>query len=304
MRPKFKSMTAALNVFLAAGFILSAVSFGIVPADAQSLSVTLRPGITDSAVSALQKSLIQQGYLSIGAPTGYFGALTRAAVIAYQKANGLPQTGTMTLSATGTAALFASVATPFVPASVGGTGTQIKHIQQFLIERGFLNIATTTGYFGPVTQAAVMAYQKAHGLPQTGIIDQATFAAMNSFGSSTTAASSGAPSVASLAAEIAALEAKLAALQSQSGGQPASAPAVTALSPTSATVGTQVTVTGTNFAASNTVLFDGLLAASNVSSNGTTLIFTVPQSLRPNCAAGVTVAVLNSSRISDWQLIP
>lgn len=34
------------------------------------------------------------------------------------------------------------------------------------------------GYFGPVTETAVMAFQKARGLPETGIVDGATWAAI------------------------------------------------------------------------------------------------------------------------------
>jgi peptidoglycan hydrolase-like protein with peptidoglycan-binding domain len=122
---------------------------------------------------------MKRGLLSISAPTGYFGKLTQAAVIAFQKANNLPQTGTMTVPANGETLLFGAAASPFSPTALGSTGTRVKSIQQFLIQRGLLNISTTTTYFGPLTKAAVVAFQKAHGIPQTGIIDQATFSAMN-----------------------------------------------------------------------------------------------------------------------------
>ena len=56
-------------------------------------NVTLRLGSKNVAVSVLQKNLIEKGYLTINAPTGYFGPLTAAAMKAFQKASGLPQTG-------------------------------------------------------------------------------------------------------------------------------------------------------------------------------------------------------------------
>jgi len=78
-----------------------------------------------------------------------------------------------------TSAFFAAAATPFVSLYVGSTGSQVKSLQGFLIKQGFLNISTSTTQFGPLTEAALRAFQKAKGLSQTGILDQATFAAMN-----------------------------------------------------------------------------------------------------------------------------
>jgi peptidoglycan/xylan/chitin deacetylase (PgdA/CDA1 family) len=54
---------------------------------------TLQTGSTGNDVMELQKRLIAEGHLKIAAPTTYFGSLTRAAVILYQKAKGLPQVG-------------------------------------------------------------------------------------------------------------------------------------------------------------------------------------------------------------------
>ncbi len=46
-------------------------------------------GSSGSDVLALQKVLISKGYLSIKKPTTYFGRLTKAALVRYQKANGI-----------------------------------------------------------------------------------------------------------------------------------------------------------------------------------------------------------------------
>jgi peptidoglycan/xylan/chitin deacetylase (PgdA/CDA1 family) len=53
---------------------------------------TLQTGSTGDEVTELQKRLAQEGVYS-GPVTGYFGALTKAAVIAYQKKYGLDQAG-------------------------------------------------------------------------------------------------------------------------------------------------------------------------------------------------------------------
>jgi hypothetical protein len=61
------------------------------------------------------------------------------------------------------------------------------------------------------------------------------------------------------------------------------------IKPSSGAVGSSVTITGNNFANLNTVLFDGNVAARNISAvtspNGAseTLTFTVPSSLSPDC---------------------
>lgn len=56
-------------------------------------NVNLGVGSQGADVSALQSILIEKGYLKIAAPTGYFGAMTKAAVSAWQAANGISATG-------------------------------------------------------------------------------------------------------------------------------------------------------------------------------------------------------------------
>ncbi|MBV9349420.1 MAG: hypothetical protein JO026_01585 [Patescibacteria group bacterium] len=69
---------------------------------------------------------------------------------------------------------------------------------------------------------------------------------------------------------------------------PAASIRLLAISPSTASVGDTVTLTGIGFTASNTVLMDGLLAGGGKASilNGKqTISFTVPQALAPNCKA-------------------
>lgn len=58
-----------------------------------NFSNDLAVGSRGADVTALQQSLIDAGYAVPDGPTGYFGAQTRAAVIAFQKARGIEQVG-------------------------------------------------------------------------------------------------------------------------------------------------------------------------------------------------------------------
>jgi peptidoglycan hydrolase-like protein with peptidoglycan-binding domain len=50
---------------------------------------------------------------------------------------------------------------------------QIRQAQQRLKEAGF-DPGPIDGHFGPQTQAALREFQSAHGLPETGQLDQST----------------------------------------------------------------------------------------------------------------------------------
>ena len=134
---------------------------------------TLSYGMTSPAVQTLQTKL------GGGLPaTGYFGDLTKARVIAYQRFVGLPETGVADpvtqdrlwvrgwTSTTTTAPVPASATYPTL--SYGMTSTAVKTLQTKL---GSLPV---TGYFGSMTKARVIAYQKFVGLAQTGIADSRT----------------------------------------------------------------------------------------------------------------------------------
>ncbi len=53
--------------------------------------------------------------------------------------------------------------------TVGARGTDVRTLQQILIDRGYLDIATPTGYFGPLTESALADYQQANDIsPASG----------------------------------------------------------------------------------------------------------------------------------------
>jgi hypothetical protein len=61
----------------------------------QTISKTLKQGAKNTDVKLLQEKLIQLGFLSNGAATGYYGPQTVKAVKAFQKANKLDQVGSV-----------------------------------------------------------------------------------------------------------------------------------------------------------------------------------------------------------------
>lgn len=86
------------KLVIASIFALAAVLVGVSAAQAYTFSKYLTVGSTGADVSALQQWLIDSGYsipsISSGAASkGYFGQQTKAAVVKYQAAVGLPSTG-------------------------------------------------------------------------------------------------------------------------------------------------------------------------------------------------------------------
>jgi len=72
-----------------------------------------------------------------------------------------------------------------------------------------------------------------------------------------------------------------------------SPPVISSIDPTLESSGFPVTIMGVNFGASNTVLMNGYIAATNIPSDGTSLTFDVPSVLTPNCppsSSGTPVA--------------
>jgi len=64
--------------------------------------------------------------------------------------------------------------------SVGSSGSQVTQLQQFLATNSQIYPSgDVTGYFGPLTQAAVTQFQVAYGIPQVGQVGPVTEAKIN-----------------------------------------------------------------------------------------------------------------------------
>jgi peptidoglycan hydrolase-like protein with peptidoglycan-binding domain len=154
----------------------------------QYTDVTLRLWSRGEAVKALQKAL---GGLTVD---GVFGPLTEGRVKAYQKSKGMTQDGVVDSavwkaliadggkaadgsSGSGTATTTADLSTEFTPLKSttlkrGAQGSAVKTLQ-----RG-LGGLTVDGVFGALTEGRVKSLQKSKGLSQTGVVDRATWDAV------------------------------------------------------------------------------------------------------------------------------
>ncbi len=81
-----------------------------------------------------------------------------------------------------TGAPLASVASPVMLTrnlQFGVHGDDVKNLQLFLVAQGHLSAGLATGYFGGLTKAAVIKFQKAKGLPSTGYVGLLTRAQLS-----------------------------------------------------------------------------------------------------------------------------
>lgn len=145
----------------------------------------LRLGSSGAAVSNLQRNLQRLGYYN-GPVNGNFGQLTQAAVIRFQRANGINADG---VAGSRTLNAIASGRTdtegnsggrggldPFPNAlNYGDNNQQVRQLQQYLQQLGFFQ-TNPTGYFGPATRTAVTNFQRSQGLIPSGIADSQTLA--------------------------------------------------------------------------------------------------------------------------------
>lgn len=179
------------------------------PATVQKNYDTLRPGMRNTSVKAMQEALIKKGYQLTA--DGSYGRDTSQAVRAFQRANKLRVDGiagnqTLTLLFDGVAedkaqaeqaaqaaslasydytapdALRGNVVAPVSHGATvahtlkrGGAPEQIAYLQQALLKNGTANLETD-GSYGSQTAAAVRNYQERYGLTTTGAADPGTLA--------------------------------------------------------------------------------------------------------------------------------
>jgi peptidoglycan hydrolase-like protein with peptidoglycan-binding domain len=148
-----------------------------------STNSTLKIGANGTDVKKLQEKLTELKFFS-GDITGYFGPITEKAVMAFQTANNLDAVGFVGPK---TRALLDAPSKPAPSASYvftrnlqkGSSGEDVKNLQNHLINEGHL-FAEATGFFGPLTIKAVIAFQNANGLDPVGIVGPKTREILNS----------------------------------------------------------------------------------------------------------------------------
>lgn len=119
--------------------------------------------------------------------------------------------GTTTLAAPAAPVEAPSVGAAFANLSVGSQGSDVKAMQQALMDAGISLRGGADGVFGPVTRQAVRDFQEARGLAVSGDVDDATSAALvGNAASSGTGAGAGL-SIGAEGSEVEALQERLTA---------------------------------------------------------------------------------------------
>lgn len=132
---------------------------------------TASQGAVSQAVSGIQYLLKAHGHAV--ATDGSFGPATKAAVIAFQTANGLPADGVV-----GPATWPKLV----VATSSGSTGDAVRAVQQFgLLSSPGDDPLVVDGSYGPTTKARVSSLQRSWGLTQDGAAGRETWSFLSTF---------------------------------------------------------------------------------------------------------------------------
>ena len=148
---------------------------------ASSPLLGLKVGAQGDAVKRLQQTLIDAGVAVKGGADGIFGWNTQVALKQYQKAVGLGQSGEVdeaTASALASGKSIAGGPSGLVGLKSGSLGSAVKALQEALIKAGVNVKGGADGIFGPATAQALKSFQTSQGLPATGVVDDATVAAL------------------------------------------------------------------------------------------------------------------------------
>lgn len=140
---------------------------------------TLTVGMSGSEVTSLQNDLVAAGYLA-RTVDGDYGSTTKEAVALFQKAKGLPVTGKADDETR--AAIERAAGQGYRPGggvvyAEGNRGSMISDMQVRLQAAGYLK-GGIDGVYGGDTTSAVRNFQKDHGIPVSGVIDEMTYAAL------------------------------------------------------------------------------------------------------------------------------
>lgn len=148
--------------------------------DAFTFTKNLSEGSTGEEVRQLQTALQALGYFE-GTATGYFGPVTREAVMAFQEERGIDPIGSVGPKTREALNKGVAVTSNYVFTKTlkqGASGEEVWQLQMTLQKAGYFQ-ESPTGYFGPITHAAVVNFQKANGIEPLGLVGPITRAALN-----------------------------------------------------------------------------------------------------------------------------
>ncbi len=134
----------------------------------------LKKGMSNEYVTAIQNDLKKMKYFNFES-TGYFGEITEAAVMSFQKSHGLEPDGMVGTNTYNTIDALLHKLT----LKKGMDNSNVTKIQRSLRKTGFFS-HEPTGYFGDITEAAVKSFQEHYGLAVTGVVDTLTHVRLDS----------------------------------------------------------------------------------------------------------------------------
>ena len=152
-------------------FMLFTVSPQIACAGANS--PFLEKGMSGTAVTTLQKNLKQLGFFNQNS-TGYYGGLTEAAVINFQKKYGLAPDGKVGESSNNKLSGLLNAVKNRPVLKKGVTSPDVTSLQRDLKQLGFFTM-NPTGYYGDITEAATIKFQKKYGIAPDGMAGTDTY---------------------------------------------------------------------------------------------------------------------------------
>ena len=133
--------------------------------------VSLKKHDKSDAVTSLQNRLMELGYLDIDEPTNYFGSSTEAALILFQRQHDLKQDG---IAGSETQAILFGDEAQHYCLKEGAEGEDVKALQEQLVDLGYMSEKEVDRIYGPITLAAVEAFQKRNGLHVDGLAGEKT----------------------------------------------------------------------------------------------------------------------------------
>lgn len=135
------------------------------------------PGDKGDEVSRLQQRLNDLEYYQYSSITGYYGPVTEQAIARFQRTNGLTETGVADVKTT---ALLYSGDAKYFCIYPGDKGDDVSGLQKRLMELGYYKSEDVTGYFGAMTEQALMEFQAQNGLVVDAKAGKNTRALLNS----------------------------------------------------------------------------------------------------------------------------
>ena len=133
--------------------------------------VSLKKHDKSEAVNALQNRLMELGYLDIDEPTNYFGSSTETGLILFQRQHNLKQDG---VAGVETQTILFSESAEHYCLKEGAEGQDVKALQEQLVDLGYMSEKEVDRIYGPITIAAVQAFQKRNGLHADGLAGEKT----------------------------------------------------------------------------------------------------------------------------------